>query len=170
MVSGLYTADDMLSQALEQGLMAQAMLEEQVPGRQRRGAKKQVRSTGQRSVLSVRLRKLTESILELKEGLGAAWPETAVVLITEFGRTVASNGGTDHGTASAALLLGGAVAGRRMISDWPGLTRLQDDRDLRVATDLRSVLSGVLKDHLGRAGLGIFPDAPAVLPGLIRAV
>jgi len=196
MVSGLYTEDRVLSQALEQGLMTQSMLEEQLPGRRGRGAKKQARSTGQllahpegprvavmtvggvdthasqRATLSTRLRKLTENILALREGLGSAWSETAVVLITEFGRTVSSNGtgGTDHGTASAALLLGGAIAGRRVISDWPGLTRLHEGRDLRVTTDLRSVLAGVLRDHLGLAGSGIFPDAPAALPGLIRAV
>lgn len=193
LVSGLYATDQQLAQALEQGMMARALLEEQETGR-RSGRKQQARATGQllahadgprvavmevggmdthagqKAALSTRLRRLTDSILALKEGLGPAWSQTAVVLITEFGRTVAGNGtgGTDHGTASAALLLGGAVAGGRIVSDWPGLTRLHEGRDLSVTMDLRSVLAGILQDHLGLAGPDIFPGAPAALPGLIR--
>jgi uncharacterized protein (DUF1501 family) len=88
----------------------------------------------------------------LKEQLGPAWRETAVLLVTEFGRTAAINGtrGTDHGTATMALLLGGAVAGGRVIADWPGLAShaLYQGRDLMPTLDLRSVLKGVLEEHL----------------------
>ena len=59
----------------------------------------------------------------LRDGLGAAWAQTVVLVATEFGRTAAANGtgGTDHGTGSAAMLIGGAVQGGRVLADWPGL-------------------------------------------------
>jgi uncharacterized protein (DUF1501 family) len=113
----------------------------------------------------------------MAQGLGPAWNDTAVIAVTEFGRTVAMNGtnGTDHGTASVMFVMGGAVKGGRLYGDWPGLDRLEEDRDLRVATDSRSVIKGVLRDHLGidAASLAskVFPDIPNVKPaeGLIRA-
>ena len=84
--------------------------------------------------------------------------------------------GTDHGTASAALLLGGAVSGGRVIADWPGLDRndLYEDRDLRPTTDLRSVFKAVLTEHLllddNFVEREVFPDSDAAKPasGLIR--
>lgn len=77
-------------------------------------------ATGQ---LAGRLAAIDEGIAEAKTQLGAAWRETAVVFVTEFGRTARVNGtvGTDHGTATATLLVGGAVRGGRVIADWPGL-------------------------------------------------
>jgi uncharacterized protein (DUF1501 family) len=84
--------------------------------------------------------------------MGPAWRETVVALVTEFGRTARINGteGTDHGTATVALLAGGALKGGRVIADWPGLkpADLYENRDLKPTTDLRAVLKGVLKDHL----------------------
>jgi uncharacterized protein (DUF1501 family) len=64
--------------------------------------------------------------------------------------------------------MGGAISGGRVLSDWPGLRDLHQRRDLTITTDLRSVLSGVLKDHLGITGPGIFPGAPAAHAGLVR--
>jgi uncharacterized protein (DUF1501 family) len=89
---------------------------------------------------------------ELQQGLGPRWNETTIIAITEFGRTARINGtiGTDHGTATVALLVGGALKGGRVIADWPGLNpaQLYQNRDLRPTTDLRSVLKGILTDHL----------------------
>jgi uncharacterized protein (DUF1501 family) len=112
----------------------------------------------------------------LAAALGPVWRQTVVVAVTEFGRTVAVNGnnGTDHGTASALFVMGGAMRGGRIHGDWPGLDRLQDDRDLRVAIDSRAVVKGILRDHLGldRASLDrkVFPDAAGLRPAerLIR--
>ena len=120
---------------------------------------------------------LAEGLDGLAKALGPAWRKTVLVCVTEFGRTVAANGnhGTDHGTASVLLVMGGAVKGGRFYGDWPGLDRLEDDRDLRVATDSRSVLKGVLRDHLGldAAALdrSVFPDTAGLRPaqGLIRS-
>ncbi|HVJ52600.1 MAG TPA: DUF1501 domain-containing protein [Aliidongia sp.] len=112
----------------------------------------------------------------LHAALGDAWKKTVVVCVTEFGRTVAPNGtgGTDHGTASVTMLLGGAVRGGKVAGDWPGLEQLAENRDLRAATDQRAVLKAVLRDHLGLAGdridAAVFPGS-GVRPmgGLVRA-
>ena len=104
--------------------------------------------------------------------------KTATLIVTEFGRTVAVNGtrGTDHGTASCAFLVGGAVAGGRVVADWPGLAQrsLYQSRDLQPTMDARSVFKGVLASHLG-VGEGdlersVFPESrpAATLDGLIR--
>ncbi len=117
---------------------------------------------------------LDAGLAALKEELGATWRDTAVVIMTEFGRTAAPNGnrGCDHGTASAAFLVGGAVAGGKVIADWPGLgaSQLHEGRDLRPTTDLRAVLKGVLADHMGVSGAAAFPDSAGVAPmgGLMR--
>ncbi len=135
---------------------------------------------GQGSVagrLAQNLAGLADGLSALATALGPAWKETVVVAVTEFGRTVAVNGsgGTDHGTASVALVMGGAVRGGKLRGDWPGLDRLEENRDLRVATDARAVLKGVLRDHLGldAATLDrkVFPDAPGLPPmaGLVSA-
>jgi uncharacterized protein (DUF1501 family) len=107
-----------------------------------------------------------------------AWRETVVAIITEFGRTARINGtdGTDHGTATVALLAGGALKGGRVIADWPGLrpAKLHEGRDLKPTTDLRAVLKGLLKDHLrvepAVLATKVFPDSATVkpMPGLLQ--
>lgn len=126
--------------------------------------------------LAVQLQLLSDGLDALKTSLGPAWAETVVAVITEFGRTVAINGtgGTDHGTASIAVLAGGAVAGGRVYGSWPGLAqeRLFERRDLAPKTDLRAVLKGVLAGHLGLPADAIervvFPDSRAA--GLMRDI
>lgn len=128
--------------------------------------------------LAVRLGALDAGLRTLKEQLGPAWRDTAVCVATEFGRTAATNGtrGTDHGTGSAAFLLGGAVQGGRVIADWPGLSAgaLYDGRDLKPTLDIRSVMKGLLADHIRvpTAALenDVFPDSGAARPltGLVR--
>ena len=102
--------------------------------------------------LAALLGALDGALAAVESGMGAAWKQTAVAVITEFGRTARINGteGTDHGTATVALLAGGAVKGGRVIADWPGLgqAHLYEDRDLKPTTDLRAILKGVLRDHL----------------------
>ena len=114
-----------------------------------------------------------------KKGLGPRWSDTAIVAITEFGRTAKINGtvGTDHGTGTVAFLAGGAIRGGRVIANWPGLkpAQLYQARDLAPTTDLRAVLKGVLADQFGLSaavlGEKVFPDSAAVRPiqGLIAA-
>jgi uncharacterized protein (DUF1501 family) len=129
--------------------------------------------------LANRLRGLDQGLESLRVALGPAWRDTAVLVVTEFGRTVAVNGtrGTDHGTATCAFLVGGAVAGGRVIADWPGLSggALYQGRDLKPTLDLRSVFKGVLAAHLGVAERDleerVFPESRQARPleGLIRA-
>ncbi len=103
--------------------------------------------------LAGRLGGLDQVLDALRGGLGNEWSRTAVLVCTEFGRTVQVNGtgGTDHGTGAAAFLLGGAVHGGRVLADWPGLAERHryEGRDLKPTTDLRAIARGVLRDHVG---------------------
>jgi uncharacterized protein (DUF1501 family) len=129
-------------------------------------------------VVAERLALLDRVIQALHEGFGAAWRHSAVLIVTEFGRTVRINGsaGTDHGTGGVAFLLGGAVRGGRVLADWPGLApeQLHEGRDLRATMDLRALLKGCLAEHLGldaaRLDQLVFPGSAGVAPltGLIR--
>jgi uncharacterized protein (DUF1501 family) len=118
------------------------------------------------------LRGLDAGVQTLKTELGPVWKDTTVLIVTEFGRTVAVNGtrGTDHGTGGVAFLAGGAVNGGRVVGDWPGLAQrdLYQNRDLRPMTDLRGVFKGVLAQRfgLGEAALAraVFPGSDAVHP------
>jgi uncharacterized protein (DUF1501 family) len=134
---------------------------------------------GARGALAQRLAGLDKALRALKDQLGPLWQQTAVLVVTEFGRTAAMNGtrGTDHGTGGCAFLAGGAVRGGRVIADWPGLSRtaLLDNRDLRPTLDLRSVFKAVLDEHMRvdaeTLATRIFPDSSGARPlqGLIRA-
>jgi len=128
--------------------------------------------------LANKLGELDASLGEFKKAMGPAWSQTVVCVATEFGRTVRVNGtgGTDHGTAGAALLLGGAVNGGRIVTDWPGLknSALYEGRDLAPTTDLRSVFKSVLRDHMGisneRLERDVFPGQVSVpdIANLVR--
>lgn len=114
----------------------------------------------------------------MKTALGPHWKKTVVLVATEFGRTVAQNGtaGTDHGTASCVLLLGGGVKGGKVHGQWPGLdkTQLYENRDLRPTTDLRQIAAAVLAEHLrlppADIARSVFPDSAGLKPleGLIK--
>ena len=122
--------------------------------------------------LSQLLGSLDDALGAIKTNMGPAWKDTVVVLATEFGRTAHINGtdGTDHGTATVALLVGGALKGGRVIADWPGLkaANLYENRDLKPTTDLRAVIKGVLKDHLHAddrvLAQSVFPGSDGVKP------
>src|ERR1700688_444490 len=134
---------------------------------------------GAKGALAQRLTGLDKALRTLADELGPLWPQTAVLVVTEFGRTAAMNGtrGTDHGTGGCAFLAGGAVRGGRVIADWPGLSRaaLLDNRDLRPTLDLRSLFKAVLDEHMRvdakTLATRIFPDSSGARPlkGLIRA-
>jgi len=129
--------------------------------------------------LSNRLTALDEALISLRHGLGNTWSKTVVAVVTEFGRTAKVNGtrGTDHGTATAALLLGGAVNGGQVVADWPGLgsNDLYEGRDLYPTSDLRGIFKSVLVEHLqipeGFVTREVFPDSSSASPinGLIRS-
>ncbi len=130
--------------------------------------------------LARRLGALDTAIESMRMAMGTdVWNKTAVVMATEFGRTVHPNGsgGTDHGTGGAAFLFGGAVAGGTVKAEWVGLNSgaLKDGRDQPARTDLRGLFKGVLAEQmdvpLTALETTVFPDSAAAAPikGLIRA-
>jgi uncharacterized protein (DUF1501 family) len=122
--------------------------------------------------LATRLAYLDAVLGGLRDGLGPSWKDTAVVVVTEFGRTAHVNGtaGTDHGTASTALLLGGALKKGGIVGDWPTLApaKLFEARDTAPTLDMRGLFKGVLAEQLGvdRHALDttVFPDSAGVAP------
>lgn len=134
--------------------------------------------SGQRGRLDAQLRGLDQMIAAMKAGLGADWTNTVVLVATEFGRTAAPNGtgGTDHGQASAAMLLGGAVGGGKVVADWPGLSQaaLYEGRDLKPTMDLDALIAGALAQYYGldpaRVMAALFPESRrrAIAKPLIR--
>lgn len=127
---------------------------------------------GASGALANRLAGLDDGLIALKDGLESSWDNTVVAIVTEFGRTVRVNGtrGTDHGTATAAILAGGAVNGGRVIADWPGLAdnALYEGRDLRPTADTRALFKGILAEHLllpeGLLDNTVFPDSGDIRP------
>jgi uncharacterized protein (DUF1501 family) len=127
--------------------------------------------------LATRLAYVDAFLDGLHTGLGPSWPDTVVVMATEFGRTARVNGtkGTDHGTASTALVLGGALKPGGIIGDWPTLRQasLFENRDTYPTLDMRGLFKGLLRDHMGveRAALDrtVFPDSAGVaaMSGLV---
>jgi uncharacterized protein (DUF1501 family) len=117
------------------------------------------------------LKQLDHGLAALRTNLGGAWSSTAVLVMTEFGRSARANGtgGTDHGTGTVAFVLGGAVLGGQVRATWPGLGagKLLDDRDQQPTTDLRSIAKGLLAEHFGLSATAlaqVFPGSASATP------
>lgn len=132
----------------------------------------------QRGVFRRQASQLDTLLGAYRASMGSAWADTIVLIATEFGRTARYNGtgGTDHGTASAAFVMGGGVRGGRVVADWPGLkdSQLYQARDLKPTTALEAVLAGAASEHFGldpaAAFATLFPGrAGAPLSGIVRA-
>jgi uncharacterized protein (DUF1501 family) len=125
--------------------------------------------TNQASRLTRLLTGLDDGLGALREGLGAHWAHTTVLVMTEFGRSAAYNGtgGTDHGTGGVAFLAGGNVAGGKVLADWPGLAKgqLLDGRDLKPTIDLRSVIWPVVQRQFALTTAQL---QSVILPGAIK--
>jgi uncharacterized protein (DUF1501 family) len=113
--------------------------------------------------LATRLGELGQALAAFAVDLGQRWSDVRMVVMTEFGRTARENGnrGTDHGTASVMLVLGGGLRGGRVVGGYRGLARpeLFEERDLAIGTDVRSVLWDAVSTQLG------LRDPSAVFPG-----
>ena len=115
---------------------------------------------------------LDHAFTTLELGMKETWQDTVVMVVTEFGRTARVNGtlGTDHGTGTVVFLVGGAVKGGRILTDWPGLRaeNLFEGRDLRPTTDVRAVAKGVLADLFGVSAAtlaqDVFPETSGLQP------
>ena len=125
--------------------------------------------------LALRLGEFSQSLAALYRDLGDRMEDVVILTMSEFGRTVRENGnrGTDHGHATAMLVLGGPVKGGRMAGRWPGLAReqLYEERDLAVTTDFRNLFAEVASRHLGVTATAPlfpgFPMNPAKYPGVL---
>ena len=127
--------------------------------------------------LAARLAELGQTLTAFAQDLGEKLDDVVVLTMSEFGRTVRENGnsGTDHGHATAMLVLGGPVNGGKVLGAWPGLDPASrfEGRDVAVTTDFRDLFAEVLARHLGARDLsaifpGFTPD-PARFPGAISA-
>jgi uncharacterized protein (DUF1501 family) len=128
----------------------------------------------ERGQLAVRLKDFADGLAALDRDLGPRMSDVVVLTMSEFGRTVRENGnrGTDHGHATAMLVLGGPVKGGRVCGRWPGLRReqLYEGRDLAVTTDFRSLFTEVAVKHLGAPAELLFPgftSKPSAYPGVL---
>jgi uncharacterized protein (DUF1501 family) len=120
------------------------------------------------------LTSLGKGLAGFADQMGAAWSRTIVVVISEFGRTFRENGtrGTDHGHGSVYWVLGGALQGGRMVGEQVALSpgTLNQNRDLPVLTDYRSLLGGMFTRIYGldTARLErVFPNAMPQDLGLV---
>jgi uncharacterized protein (DUF1501 family) len=135
--------------------------------------------SAQNARLANQLKALDTMLAALRDGMGPLWSKTTVLVATEFGRTAAANGtgGTDHGTGSVAMVLGGSVRGGRVIADWPGLAphNLYEARDLKPTTSLDALIAGTASESLGldpqRTAAVLFGQTAAGRPlaGIVRA-
>ncbi len=125
--------------------------------------------------LAFRLKEFAEGLAALQRDLGERMADVIVLTMSEFGRTVRENGnrGTDHGHATAMLVLGGSIKGGKVHGHWPGLRQDQlfDGRDLAVTTDFRNLFAEVAVRHLGVPATAPlfpgFPTNPAKYPGVL---
>ncbi len=134
--------------------------------------------TGQEGHLARQLKSLDALIATLRDGLGENWQKTTVLVATEFGRTAAANGtgGTDHGTGSAAMILGGDVKGGRVLSDWPSLNQsnLYEGRDLKPTLNLDTLIASIAAASFGvdadKVAKTLFPNNSnsKLIDGLIK--
>src|SRR5438128_10363324 len=115
----------------------------------------------ERGQLALRFREFGAALAAFAQDLGGKMADVVVLTMSEFGRTVAENGnrGTDHGHATAMLVLGGDVRGGRVYGRWPGLAGhpLFEGRDLAVTTDFRTLFTEVATRHLGAPSAPLFP-------------
>jgi uncharacterized protein (DUF1501 family) len=129
---------------------------------------------GAEGTLGKRLDELASSLAAFRSDLGERFRDVTVLTMTEFGRTVAQNGtgGTDHGHGALMMVLGGAVAGGRVVTKWPGLEPEQrfEGRDLAVTTDFRDLFAEVSGWSLGSSDFSrVFPNYTPSFPGVMRA-
>src|SRR5881409_24085 len=127
--------------------------------------------------LATRLGEFGQALVAFAQDLGEKLRDVVVLTMSEFGRTVRENGnsGTDHGHATAMLVMGGSVNGGRVLGKWPGLDPANrfEGRDVAVTTDFRDLFTEILARHLGATDLaaifpGFTPDQTR-FPGAIRS-
>ena len=92
--------------------------------------------------------------------------------MSEFGRKAQENGsqGTDHGHGNVMLVMGGSVAGGRVMTIWPGMApaQLYQQQDLQVTIDYRDILAEIVTRRLGNSQLDVvFPGYTPTFHGAV---
>jgi uncharacterized protein (DUF1501 family) len=82
-----------------------------------------------------------------------------IQLWSEFGRRPKENGsGTDHGAGGVAFLIGSRAAGK-MVGEFPGLSKLDENENVLMTSDFRSMYCSLLEQWFEtEAGL-VIPEA-----------
>lgn len=125
--------------------------------------------------LATRLAEFGQALAAFAQDLGEGMRDVVVLTMSEFGRTIRENGslGTDHGRATAMLVLGGPVNGGKVLGRWPGLDPAArfEGRDVPVTTDFRDLFGEILTRHMRATDLSsVFPGFtphPSRFPGTI---
>ncbi len=105
----------------------------------------------QMSVLSSKLTDLDDGLHSFFDTLSPAMRDrVTVVVMSEFGRTVAANGsgGTDHGTSNPVFVIGTNVRGG-LHGQMPSLTSLNGTGRMHAHVDFRSVYGSVIDGWMG---------------------
>lgn len=121
---------------------------------------------------------LGKGLAMLAKALGPKLDDTAVLVMSEFGRSLRENEfyGTDNGHGTLFMLLGGKAAGGALHGSWPGLApdKLSDGLDLAVTVDFREVIAQIVLSHFGLGKEAVAQVLPGYMPsgslqGLIKA-
>ncbi len=127
---------------------------------------------GAEGALAGRCAELAGALAAFAVDLGPRLDDVCVLVVSEFGRTAAENGtrGTDHGHGNCAFVLGGSVAGGRLLGSWPGLAdaQLNEGRELASTTDFRQVYAALLEEHCGADATALL-DAHPLRPFSLHA-
>jgi uncharacterized protein (DUF1501 family) len=127
-----------------------------------------VNQGGATGYLADRTGELGRGLAGFAEEIGAQWKNTVVVVISEFGRTFRENGnrGTDHGHGSVYWILGGGIAGGRMVGEQVVVDQahLFQNRDYPVLNDYRALFGGLFARMFGLDQNGLQRVFPSVQP------
>ena len=125
-------------------------------------------TNGTQGQLAGKLGMLGDGLAALARAMGAAWRDTTVVVLSEFGRTFRENGnhGTDHGHGTVYWIMGGGVHGGRIAGEQVMLSpdTLNQNRDYPVLTDYRALLGGVFQRQWGLTATQLQTVFPGATP------
>lgn len=99
--------------------------------------------------LNLKLKELNRELLELKVGLGDNWNNTAIIVMSEFGRTLKDNGdGSEHGYGNLISIFGGLIKESKIIGGEDKLLdgNLHENRELHVEYSYRDILREMIRE------------------------